>query len=118
MPIYRLILPDHSNPTHPYTSGATYPDCDRIDNPEACHPISFQTLPHAIEYAYAHNELPVMTANLAEVAHIIAGTKAVTPDMVLTMEDAETGAGFELSAPVLIGIASLALMLWRMRKRS
>ena len=68
MAVYRLILAG----TNRYDTGATYPGCT-IDNQQACDPVAFDTLEDAVDYAYAHGELPVMVFSEQEAWNIAAG---------------------------------------------
>lgn len=80
-PIHRFILqtPDLSFSTgFRYDTGADYPQCS-ISNTAACQPMQFGSVQDAINYALAHNEIPVSVQSSAEVWNIIAGNQPVPP---------------------------------------
>lgn len=119
--VYRLILytPEYNG----YQTGATYPGCDRVNNPDLCDPKGFANESDAVQYAYDHIEVPVKVTSLAQIDGILNGSIQVTPDMIygtLSGDGGSTAGGlFEgISTPVLLaGAALIALLVFGKKKR-
>ena len=97
--IYRLIL---ATAPGRVDTGASYPGCAQ-NNTGACIPIQFSTIQDAIDYAKAHNEVPVQVASADEAWKIIAGAMPINPSQVLST-------GPSMMTMLLIGLAAIFLV--------
>lgn len=83
MEVFRLIL--ETEPGRVDT-GATYPDCTLADR-NSCLPAQFlgpNAFQDAVNWANAHNEIPVRVVNADHAWSIINGSQPITDDMVIT----------------------------------
>jgi hypothetical protein len=120
--VYRLILftprPGAGYPEGgSYDTGASYQGCS-IDNPGACHPVQFNHLADAAEYARNNGELPVLVSNEADVWAILDGQKPVTDSMIVP-ESGKMGflAGLDMTTILIIGAGALFVLPALFRKR-
>lgn len=104
--VYRLIVatPDSafaSTGGYRYDTGATYAGCSQA-NSDACQPQQFSSLQDAIDYAYAHGEIPVQVTDSATAWTIIAGTTPVPAALPqsgsLSITDVLIGVGLIVAA--------------------
>jgi len=78
-PVYRLIM--QTAPGRVDT-GASYPGCAQ-NNTALCQPAQFATLKAAVDYAAAHNEIPVSVSSADEAWRIIAGAQPISPQQII-----------------------------------
>lgn len=103
---YRLIL--QTAPGRVDT-GATYPLCSR-SNTDACKPIQFATIQDAVNYANAHNEIPLQVSSVDEVWAIVEGRIPVNEANVL--------GGDNTMIWIAAGIAAVFILPKLLKKRS
>jgi hypothetical protein len=106
---YRFIAPS-TGPYGGFDTGANHANCSP-SNVAACDPQHFATLLDAYNYARTHNEVPIMVTGSDQAFAIIAGQASVTPDMLLTAQQAQQGGqGLSMTEMLLIGGAALLLL--------
>lgn len=103
--VYRFILHDPSNPDGPWSTGANYPGCSKV-NTSNCDPQAFQTESDAVAYAIAHNEIPYRVLTADEVWKIIDGTEPFDPKRVLKQ-------GLSLPMLALLGVGAYLVFFRR-----
>jgi hypothetical protein len=102
--IYRFILHDPSNPDGPWSTGANYSGCSKV-NTALCDPRAFPTEQSAIDYAVAHNEIPYLVLTGDEVWGIMNGSIPINQERILT--------GSSLNWGVVALVAGAAYLLFR-----
>lgn len=110
MAFYRMIY--EASPGV-FDTGTNYLGCNRLTAPEMCQPVQFAVLEDAIKYAEDHNEVPIRVTSLEEIDAIIAGTKQVTNDMILS-----SGFLSNIPIPVIIGGAVLLFMVIKPKRHA
>lgn len=78
MSVYRLIVDTGLvGNSWRYATGANYPGCDRINDPDKCDPRSYATVDLAAADAYSFNEIPVLVQSVQDVDAILDGSMPV-----------------------------------------
>lgn len=98
-PVYRLIM--QTAPGRVDT-GATYPGCAQ-NNTSLCQPVQFATLQNAVDYAKAHNEIPVAVSSADEAWRIAAGAQPINPNQIIST-------GPSLTMLLLLGAAAFFIV--------
>jgi hypothetical protein len=102
--VFRLIL--QTAPGRVDT-GATYSGCNR-SNPNACQPLQTATIQAAVDYAHAHNEIPVRVSSVDEAWNIAEGKQPIQQSQIIT------GSGGDLmslfSDPIMLGVAAIGVI--------
>lgn len=98
-PVYRLIM--QTSPGRVDT-GATYPGCAQ-NATQYCQPVQFATLTDAVNYAKAHNEIPVSVASADEAWRIASGAQPINPNQIIST-------GPSLTMLLLLGAAAFFIV--------
>ena len=119
MNIYRLILESATLPGR-FDTGATYPACSQT-NPSGCLPIQFGSLAEAIDYSYAHGEIPYRVDSVAETWAIVEGRETIDPSRIYA-ENTGTGGGGDgtilgMSSTTVLLLAGAAILLLSSRRQ-
>src|SRR5262245_4320838 len=106
-PVYRFILVTAPGRVD---TGASYTGCAQ-NNTQACQPVQFATLQNAIDYAKAHNEIPVQVSSAEEAWRIVAGAQPINPNQILST-------GPSLTTMLVLGAAAFFLLPKILKRRS
>lgn len=102
--IYRLILQVDAG----WATGANYPGCSPSTS-NNCDPRMFNTLAEAVDFAYAHNELPYRVYSDSEAWAIVTGTQL--PDNSRILAPGTTDPSDSGDTGLLPGLSSTTLLV-------